>query len=124
VKTSSSPSPSHYANLSPAWKRLVDVLGDLQFGRVERLVCAGGEPQFDRPYPPPTIVRTIRLPADHGICRAASSQLPVEAANTGLASALRPAAGWRNTAPGVPPRPPVSLRVCGERCERCQGHPR
>jgi len=64
VKTSDSPRLSHYASLSSARKRLVDVLQDLQFGRIEGLTISAGEPQFDPPHTPPTIVRTIRLPAD------------------------------------------------------------
>jgi hypothetical protein len=64
VKTSGSPRPSHYASLSPARKRLVDVLRDLQFGRIEGLAIVGGEPQFDPPHSAPTIIRTIRLPVE------------------------------------------------------------
>ena len=54
---------SRYAGLSPARKRLVEVLHALQFGRIENLSIAAGEPQFDDP---PTIVRTIKLPAEAG----------------------------------------------------------
>jgi len=57
------PSALHYASLSPTRKRLVDLLHGLQFGRIENLSIAGGEPQFDDP---PTIVRTIKLPAEAG----------------------------------------------------------
>lgn len=64
MKTFDTPGLSHYASLSPARKRLADVLRDLEFGRVEGLAIAGGEPQFDPPNPLPTIVRTIRLPAE------------------------------------------------------------
>jgi hypothetical protein len=57
------PATLHYGSLSPARKRLIDVLRGLQFGRVENLLIAAGEPQFDDP---PTIVRTIKLPAEAG----------------------------------------------------------
>src|ERR1039458_7160358 len=55
------PDMLHYGSLSPARKRLIDVLHALQFGRIENLSIAAGEPQFDDP---PTIVRSIKLPAE------------------------------------------------------------
>src|ERR1017187_4369411 len=57
------PAALHYGSLSPARKRLIDVLHALQFGRIENLSIAAGEPQFDDP---PTIIRTIKLPAEAG----------------------------------------------------------
>ena len=52
---------SHYERLSPARKCLVDVLSELQFGRIEVLSIAGGEPRLN---PSPTIIHTIRLPVE------------------------------------------------------------
>lgn len=56
--------PPQYASLSPARKRLVDVLQDLQFGRIEGMAITGGDPQFDPPHPSPTIIQTIKLPVE------------------------------------------------------------
>jgi hypothetical protein len=53
----------HYGSLSPARKRLIDVLRELQFGRIANLPIAGGEPQWT---PAPTIVKTIKLPVEAG----------------------------------------------------------
>jgi hypothetical protein len=50
-----------YPSISPARKRLVDVLRELQFGRIANLSIAGGEPQWT---PAPTIVQTIKLPVE------------------------------------------------------------
>jgi hypothetical protein len=52
-----------YASLSPARKRLTDVLRELQFGRITNLSIAGGEPQWT---PAPTIIQTIKLPVEAG----------------------------------------------------------
>jgi len=78
VKTHSAPSLSYYASLSPARRRLVDVLRDLHFGRIEGLAIAGGEPQFDPPHTPPTIVRTIRLPAETESPEPSRSDFPLK----------------------------------------------
>jgi hypothetical protein len=53
--------PLNYVGLSPARKCLVDVLREIQFGRIEGLSIIGGEPQF---IPHPTIIQTIRLPLE------------------------------------------------------------
>jgi hypothetical protein len=60
MKTHDNP---QYASLSPARKRLVDVLRELQFGRISDLSIVGGEPQWT---PAPTIIQTIKLPVEAG----------------------------------------------------------
>ncbi len=55
------PDTLQYTGISPARKRLVDVLRELQFGRIANLSIAGGEPQW---IPAPTIIQTIRLPVE------------------------------------------------------------
>jgi hypothetical protein len=49
--------------LSAARRRLVELLQDVNFGRVERLEVRGGDPVFD---PPPRVVREWKLGADNG----------------------------------------------------------
>jgi len=44
--------------LSPARQRLVEMMQDLNFGRIEGLVVRGGEPVFDQP---PWVVREVKL---------------------------------------------------------------
>jgi hypothetical protein len=44
--------------LSPARRRLVEVMQDLGYGRVKRLVLSSGEPVMD---PPPRVLRHKRL---------------------------------------------------------------
>jgi hypothetical protein len=46
--------------LSPARQRLVDLLTDVGFGRIQALVVRSGEPVFD---PPPVIIRTLKFGA-------------------------------------------------------------
>ena len=56
-----SPDTLLYAGLSPARKRLVDTLRELQFGRITNISIYGGEPQWT---PAPTITQTIKLPLE------------------------------------------------------------
>ena len=51
------------ASLSPAKRRLVELMQELNFGRIEGLGIQGGEPVFQ---PPPRVVREVKLGADHG----------------------------------------------------------
>jgi hypothetical protein len=64
MKAPATSTPPQYASLSPARQRLVDVLWELQFGRIEGLVITEGDPQFDPPHPAPTIIQTIKLPVE------------------------------------------------------------
>ena len=57
------PDTLHYGSLSPARKRLVEVLRELQFGKIANFSIAAGEPQWT---PAPTITQTIKLPVDAG----------------------------------------------------------
>ena len=50
-------------SLSPRRRRLLELLQQVNFGRVESLVVADGEPVFD---PPPQIVREIKFGAENG----------------------------------------------------------
>jgi hypothetical protein len=49
--------------LSPARQRLVQVMQDLNFGRIEGLLLRHGEPVFE---PPPRLIQTIKLGGDNG----------------------------------------------------------
>ncbi len=51
------------ASLSPARRRLLELLQQVNFGRVESLVIVNGEPVFD---PPTRIVREIKFGAENG----------------------------------------------------------
>jgi hypothetical protein len=62
--------PQRFANLSPARKRLVEIFGRVQFGRIDGLAIVAGEPHFFDPAP--IIVRTIKVPSE-----AADAQVPV-----------------------------------------------
>jgi len=46
------------SSLSPARKRLVELMQHMHFGRVERLVVRGGEPVFD---PGPRVIRKLKM---------------------------------------------------------------
>ena len=50
-------------SLSPTQRRLLDLMLDINFGRIERLTVSGGEPVFD---PPPKVVRKIKIGGDNG----------------------------------------------------------
>ena len=49
--------------LSPARRRLVEILQRLNFGRVEGLEVRGGEPVLD---PPPAVVREYKFAGENG----------------------------------------------------------
>lgn len=51
------------ASLSPARRRLLELLQQVNFGRMETLVVANGEPVFN---PPPRIVREIKFGGENG----------------------------------------------------------
>ena len=51
------------SSLSPARRRLLDLMSDIHFGRIERLAVSGGEPVFD---PPPKVVRKIKIGGENG----------------------------------------------------------
>lgn len=51
------------AALSPARRRLLELMQSIHFGRVENLVVRGGEPSFD---PPPRVVREVKFGGDNG----------------------------------------------------------
>ncbi len=50
--------------LSGARRRLVELMQDIYFGRIERLVVRGGEPVFD---PSPRVVREIKIGGDNAL---------------------------------------------------------
>jgi hypothetical protein len=52
------PIPMSKAALSPARRRLVELLQQLNFGRVEGLSFLDGDPIFD---PPPRLVREVKF---------------------------------------------------------------
>jgi hypothetical protein len=49
-------------DLSPSRQRLIELLQELNFGRIEGLVVRAGEPVFD---PPPRIIREVKFAADN-----------------------------------------------------------
>lgn len=51
------------SSLSPAQNQLLDLMAEINFGRIEQLVVRGGEPVLQ---PPPKVVRKIKLGADNG----------------------------------------------------------
>jgi hypothetical protein len=51
------------AALSPARRRLVELLQQLNFGRVEGLSVLDGDPVFD---PPPRVVREVKFGGENG----------------------------------------------------------
>jgi hypothetical protein len=54
---------SSKSHLSPARRRLVEQMQNLNFGRIENLVICDGEPVF---APAPTVVREHKFGADNG----------------------------------------------------------
>lgn len=54
---------SSKSSLSPARRRLVELMQDLNFGRIERLEVQGGQPVFE---PPPRVIREIKFGAHNG----------------------------------------------------------
>jgi hypothetical protein len=62
------PRTQNYGCLSPARRRLAEILRELQFGRIANLSIVGGEPQWT---PPPTITRMIKLPVEADVVESA-----------------------------------------------------
>ena len=52
------PGPPRTSDLSPACRRLLELIRRVKFGRIEALAVRGGEPV---PDPPPRVVRAVRL---------------------------------------------------------------
>ena len=57
------PPPRSKSDLSPKGSRLVELMQDINFGRIEGLVIQGGQPVLD---PPPRIVREIKFGGENG----------------------------------------------------------
>jgi len=51
------------ASLTPARKRLVELMQEVNYGRIEELQVQDGEPVFD---PPPTVLRLFLFGKDNG----------------------------------------------------------
>ena len=51
------------AALTPARKRLIELMQEINYGRIERLEVRDGEPVFD---PPPTVLRLFLFGKDNG----------------------------------------------------------
>jgi hypothetical protein len=51
------------AALTPARKRLIELMQEINYGRIERLEVRAGEPVFD---PPPTVLRLFLFGKDNG----------------------------------------------------------
>ena len=68
--------PLSKAALSPARRRLVELLQQLNFGRVEGLSVLDGDPVFD---PPPRVVREVKFGGENGSRpEAAASDFPLK----------------------------------------------
>lgn len=52
-----------YETLPQGRKRLVRLMQDINYGRIEHLHVRAGEPTFD---PPPPVVREVKFGADNG----------------------------------------------------------
>jgi hypothetical protein len=64
------------AALSPARRRLVELLQHLNFGRVEGLSVLDGDPVFD---PPPRLVREVKFGGENGPrSEAAAADFPLK----------------------------------------------
>jgi hypothetical protein len=61
--------PISKSSLSPSEQRLVELLQEINFGRVEHLQIRGGQPVFD---PPPDIIQTRKL-GSHTVARQEAS---------------------------------------------------
>lgn len=55
---------TYKSDLSIGRRRLVELMQELGFGRIEGLAVCAGEPVLD---PPPTIVREVKLAAQNGL---------------------------------------------------------
>ena len=55
--------PATKASLSPSRRRLVELMQDVGFGRIEQLHLRNGEPVFD---PPPRVVRDVKIGKRNG----------------------------------------------------------
>ncbi|HCF06303.1 MAG TPA: hypothetical protein DEU72_08760 [Desulfomicrobiaceae bacterium] len=51
------------ASLTPARRRLLELMQEINFGRIEGLAVRGGEPVLD---PPPRVVREIKFGGENG----------------------------------------------------------
>ncbi|NLY01553.1 MAG: hypothetical protein GXY83_36140 [Rhodopirellula sp.] len=51
------------SSLSPGRRRLLEMMQALNFGRIEQLAVAGGEPIF---HPPPKVSRELKFGAENG----------------------------------------------------------
>jgi len=51
------------ASLSPARRRLLELMQKVNFGRIEGLAVRGGEPVFD---PPPRVFREVKFRGENG----------------------------------------------------------
>lgn len=51
-------------SLSPARRRLIDLMQSINFGRIEFLAVRAGEPDFD---PKPRVVREIKFGGENGL---------------------------------------------------------
>jgi hypothetical protein len=50
-------------SLSPQRRKLLELMQDLHFGRIDGLAVRGGEPQFD---PAPRVIRQIKFGGENG----------------------------------------------------------
>ena len=57
------PSVVTKAALTPARKRLVELMQEINFGRIEELHVRGGEPVFE---PSPRVIRKIKIGGENG----------------------------------------------------------
>jgi hypothetical protein len=54
--------PITKSSLTPGMARLIELLQELNFGRIEALAIRGGQPVFD---PPPRVIQKLKMGADN-----------------------------------------------------------
>lgn len=62
--------PPAKSHVSPARRRLIESMQELNFGQIERLHLRDGEPVFD---PPPRVVQEIKFASENGPRREADA---------------------------------------------------
>ena len=65
------PVPSK-ASLSPPRRRLIELMQQINFGRIESLLVRNGEPAFD---PAPVVIREVKFGGDNGPRPSATSKI-------------------------------------------------
>jgi hypothetical protein len=80
------PNPAAKSSLTPSQRHLVELMQQLNFGRIEDLQVCGGEPVFD---PPPRVIRKLKIGGDNSSRpEAAFHDFPLKAQTVEMLEAL------------------------------------